>query len=121
MNQYCFLELTHTPSLALPAWQNTLRRKGKLGKPLLAQLITADEAHNPYLTVKDIRVWPDVWVVEHLERHGFCWDGQQWTRSTINRALSWRYRYRPGESTTEHQEHIHNPLLLSHAHQGKTL
>ncbi len=52
------------------------------GEPLIAELIAAGEEHNPYLTMEHVRQWSqDIWVREHLECHGYTWDGQRFKRT----------------------------------------
>jgi len=58
-------------------------RMRQVGEPLIEQLITSGEEHNPYLTFAHVRAWrQDIWVREHLEEHGYLWNGEQFTRST---------------------------------------
>jgi hypothetical protein len=105
MNQLTFF--THPNDVVYPSsgnnntWTDTLRLKRKMGEPLLEQLIANDEEHNPYLTLWHVRAWPDIWVSEHLEQHGFWWNDREWTRSEEDKAISWLYRWRPAEPLNE--------------------
>lgn len=64
-------------------------------------MINNDELHNPFITMQHVNRWMEegntIWVCEHLEQHGFTWDGKTWTRTQELREYFWNLRYRPIE------------------------
>ena len=52
------------------------------GEPLIAELIAVGEEHNPHLTMQHVQGWgQNIWVREHLQEHGYTWDGQHFMRT----------------------------------------
>ena len=56
----------------------------QIGEPLIAELIATGEEQNPALRPHHSRAWADIWVVEHLLKHGYFWDGTQFVRTPAN-------------------------------------
>ncbi len=77
-------------------WQRNrkmeLRLRREKGEPVIQQLMENNEYHSLSTTMQHVRAWPqDIWVSEVLERHGFVWDGEQWTRTETAREWSMQY------------------------------
>jgi hypothetical protein len=84
----------------LPApYLTIIRRKAEAGLPVIEAMIQADEMYNPFLTMQHVRAWFDggkyLWLSETLDRHGFVWEDDSWTRTEVERQRSWDMRVRP--------------------------
>ena len=79
-----------------------IQTKALAGLPLIATMIEQDELHNPFIDMQHVNRWMQeghaIWVCEHLERHGFTWNGETWTRTQESREYFWKLRYRPIEA-----------------------
>jgi len=83
-------------------YKEVIHKKALAGLPIIATMIQQDELHNPFITMQHVNRWMEeghaIWVSEYLERHGFTWDGETWTRTQEERERSWNLRYRPVEA-----------------------
>jgi hypothetical protein len=85
-----------------------VRRKAEAALPVIEKMIQADESHNPFLTMNHVKAWFDggkyIWLSETLDRHGFVWENDSWTRTDGARQRSWALRVRSPNSGGCHEK-----------------